>query len=354
MRKNNIIIAACLLVAVLAVTGCWAITKGHSEADPTPNQYANTLTSPPLPQSLTFAGEEVPLDVYWVREALDRELVINCYQHSKTLRILKLSSRVFPTVEKILKEEGVPDDFKYLCVAESGLENVTSPANAGGYWQFIPSTAKVYGLEVGTDVDERCHLEKATRAACKYLKKMKNQFGSWTMAAAGYNRGDGGLQAAVDDQKVHNYWDLWLNSETSRYVYRILSFKLIFENPQAYGVAICPAQMYPPIETKTVKVTTSPAFRRGAPRHLPRAPQPQPVDPQQQAHCRLRQVLRDRPPRASQVPLPRPPQILRQPVFEPRRERVRDSARRLSVWRCLRPRRHTGVSWRFRSPLSRL
>ena len=257
MRKNNIIIAACLLVAVLAVTGCWAITKGHSEADPTPNQYANTLTSPPLPQSLSFAGEEVPMDVYWVREALDRELVINCYQHSKTLRILKLSSRVFPTVEKILKEEGVPDDFKYLCVAESGLENVTSPANAGGYWQFIPSTAKVYGLEVGTDVDERCHLEKATRAACKYLKKMKNQFGSWTMAAAGYNRGDGGLQAAVDDQKVHNYWDLWLNSETSRYVYRILSFKLIFENPQAYGVAICPAQMYPPIETKTVKVTTS-------------------------------------------------------------------------------------------------
>ena len=257
MRKNNIIIAACLLVAVLAVTGCWAITKGHDEADPTPNQYANTLTSPPLPQSLSFAGEEVPLDVYWVREALDRELVINCYQHSKTLRILKLSSRVFPTVEKILKEEGVPDDFKYLCVAESGLENVTSPANAGGYWQFIPSTAKVYGLEVGTDVDERCHLEKATRAAGKYLKKMKNQFGSWTMAAAGYNRGDGGLQAAVDDQKVHNYWDLWLNSETSRYVYRILSFKLIFENPQAYGVAICPAQMYPPIETKTVKVTTS-------------------------------------------------------------------------------------------------
>ena len=257
MRKNNIIIAACLLVAVLAVTGCWAITKGHHEADPTPNQYANTLTSPPLPQSLSFAGEEVPLDVYWVREALDRELVINCYQHSKTLRILKLSSRVFPTVEKILKEEGVPDDFKYLCVAESGLENVSSPANAGGYWQFIPSTAKVYGLEVGTDVDERCHLEKATRAACKYLKKMKNQFGSWTMAAAGYNRGDGGLQAAVDDQKVHNYWDLWLNSENSRYVYRILSFKLIFENPQAYGVAICPAQMYPPIETKTVKVTTS-------------------------------------------------------------------------------------------------
>ena len=231
MKKNVTIITTCLLTAVLAVTGCWAVTKNNTDSDPTPNQYANTITAPPVPQSMTFAGEEVPLDVYWVHEALDRELIVNCYQHSKTLRILKLSTRIFPVIEKILKEEGVPDDFKYLCVAESGLENVTSPASAGGYWQFIPGTAKVYGLEVSNDVDERCHLEKATRAACRYLKKMKNQFGSWTMAAAGYNRGDGGLQAAVDDQHVHNYWDMWLNNETSRYIYRILSFKLIFENP---------------------------------------------------------------------------------------------------------------------------
>ncbi len=257
MKKSLIIIGVCLLTVVVTIGGCWAITKGGTEGDPIPNQYANTLTSPPVPQSMTFAGEEVPLEVYWVREALDRELIVNCYQHSKTIRILKLSSRYFPTIEKILKEEGVPDDFKYLCVAESGLENVTSPANAGGYWQFIPSTAKVYGLEISNDVDERCHLEKATRAACRYLKKMKNQFGSWTMAAAGYNRGDGGLQAAVDDQRQKSYWDLWLNSETSRYLYRILSFKLIFENPQAYGVKICPAQMYHPVETKTVRVTSS-------------------------------------------------------------------------------------------------
>lgn len=251
------IIGVCLTAAVLAVTGCWAITKGKTETEPVPNQYANTLTSPPVPQSMTFAGEEVPLDVYWVHDALDRELIVNCYQHSKTIRILKLSSRVFPTIERILKEEGVPDDFKYLCVAESGLENVTSPAGAGGYWQFIPSTAKVYGLEVSNDVDERCHLEKSTRAACKYLKKMKNQFGSWTMAAAGYNRGEGGLQAAVEDQRQKVYWDMWLNNETSRYLYRILSFKLIFENPQEYGVKLCPAQMYHPVETKTVKVTST-------------------------------------------------------------------------------------------------
>ena len=186
MKKNMNIIATCLLTAALTVTCCWAITKNNTESDPTPNQYANTITAPPVPQSMTFAGEEVPLDVYWVHEALDRELIVNCYQHSKTLRILKLSTRIFPTIEKILKEEGVPDDFKYLCVAESGLENVTSPASAGGYWQFIPGTAKAYGLEVSNDVDERCHLEKATRAACRYLKKMKNQFGSGTMAAAVY------------------------------------------------------------------------------------------------------------------------------------------------------------------------
>ena len=268
MRKNMNIITTCLLAATLTVTCCWAITKNNTENDPTPNQYANTITAPLVPQSMTFAGEEVPLDTYWVHEALDRELIINCYQHSKTLRILKLSTRIFPTIEKILKEEGVPDDFKYLCVAESGLENVTSPASAGGYWQFIPSTAKVYGLEVSNDVDERCNLEKSTRAACRYLKKMKNQFGSWTMAAAGYNRGDGGLQAAVDDQQVHNYWDLWLNSETSRYIYRILAFKLIFENPQEYGVKLCPSQMYHPIETKTVKVTaTIPSLPRFAEEH---------------------------------------------------------------------------------------
>ena len=268
MKKNLIIMTACLLTAVLAVTGCWAITKGHDEADPTPNQYDNTLTAPLVPQSMTFAGEEVPLDVYWVHEALDRELIVNCYQHSKTLRIFKLSTRVFPVIEKILKEEGVPDDFKYLCVAESGLENVTSPANAGGYWQFIPSTAKIYGLEITGDVDERCHLEKATRAACRYLKKMKNQFGSWTMAAAAYNRGEGGLQAAVNDQQLRSYWDMWLNNETSRYIYRILSFKLLFEHPQAYGIKLCPAQMYHPVETKTVKVTsTIPSLPRFAEEH---------------------------------------------------------------------------------------
>lgn len=253
MKKKNAIITISVLSVLLIATVSFAVSQIVKEDEPKPNYYANKLTSPYIPDKLTFAGENVPLEVYWVHEGLDREMIINCYQHSKTLRIFKLSARVFPVVERILKEEGVPEDFKYLCVAESALENVTSPANAGGYWQFIPSTARKFGLTVTDDIDERCNLEKATRAACKYLKSCKNQFGSWTLAAAAYNRGEGGLQNAIEHQKVNNYWDLWLNAETSRYVYRILAFKLLFENPQLYGVEICPAEMYQPVPCKDYK-----------------------------------------------------------------------------------------------------
>lgn len=259
-KKTAIIVIATLSVLLAVATGvtlCLALNDQPLKAKPIPNYYANKLTSPYIPENMMFAGEKVPLDVYWVREGLDRELIINCYQHSKTLRIFKLSARLFPVIEKILEEEGVPDDFKYLCVAESGLENVISPAGAGGYWQFIPATAKVYGLTVTNDIDERYHLEKATRAACKMLKKCRNQFGSWTLAAAAYNRGEGGLQAAITSQSCNSYWDLWLNAETSRYVYRILAFKLMFDNPQLYGVELCPAQMYQPIPTEEITVSSS-------------------------------------------------------------------------------------------------
>lgn len=261
MKKKTAIIVIVTLSVLLAVTTgitlCLALDDHPLKTKPIPNYYANKLTSPYIPENMMFAGEKVPLDIYWVREGLDRELIINCYQHSKTLRIFKLSTRLFPVIEKILAEEGVPEDFKYLCVAESGLENVISPAGAGGYWQFIPATAKVYGLTVTNDIDERYHLEKSTRAACKMLKKCRNQFGNWTLAAAAYNRGEGGLQAAINSQSCNSYWDLWLNSETSRYVYRILAFKLMFDNPQLYGVELCPAQMYQPIPTEEITVSSS-------------------------------------------------------------------------------------------------
>jgi len=257
MKKKPAIAIIGILSVLLIATISFAVSQIVKEEEPKPNYYTNKITSPYIPEKMDFAGEKVPLDVYWVHEGLDRELIINCYQHSKTLRIFKLSSRIFPVIEKILKEEGVPDDFKYLCVAESGLENVTSPASAGGYWQFIPSTARKFGLEVTESIDERCNLEKSTRAACRYLKSCKEQFGSWTLAATAYNRGEGGLLKAIDHQDMNNYWNLWLNKETSRYVYRILSFKLMFENPQLYGVEICPAEMYQPIPTRTVTVTST-------------------------------------------------------------------------------------------------
>ncbi len=257
-RKKKRVLLAIMVSALLCAAGFlvgYAVTQ--KPGGQAPNYYANKLTSPYVPDRLAFAGEEVPLEVYWVHEGLDRELVINCYQHSKTLRVFKLSARFFPVIEEILREEGVPEDFKYLCVAESGLENVTSPANAVGYWQFIAPTARKYGLVVNDDIDERCDIEKSTRAACRYLKSCKAQFGSWTMAAAAYNRGEGALRKAMDHQGTDSYWDTWLNSETSRYLYRILSFKLLFENPQRYGVEICPAEMYQPVPVRRVTVTST-------------------------------------------------------------------------------------------------
>lgn len=256
MKKTTAIVIISTLSVLLIGSVAFAVTQ-KLQNEQKPNYYTNKITSPYVPDKMTFAGEEVPVDMYWVHEALDRELIVNCYQHSKTLRIFKLSARVFPEIERILKEEGVPEDFKYLAVAESGLENVTSPAAAGGYWQFIPATAKNYGLEISNDVDERCNLEKATRAACKYLKNAKNRFGNWTLAAAAYNRGEGGISAAIADQNCQDYWNLWLNNETSRYVFRIMAFKLMFENPKMYGVEICPAEMYQPVKCKEIQVSSS-------------------------------------------------------------------------------------------------
>jgi len=217
----------------------------------------NILTNPPLPTQIDFCGEPVPLHLYWVKEGLDRELTIQCYQHSRTIQTLKRSTRFFPIIEKILKEENVPDDLKYLCIAESNLDNVVSPAKAAGFWQFMEATGKSYGLEINEHVDERYHLEKATRAACAYLRKLKNQFGSWALAAAAYNMGENGLLKNMNEQQVDNYWDLFLNQETSRYVSRCVAYKLIFENQELYNIHIAAHEFYQPIDYKEVIVVKS-------------------------------------------------------------------------------------------------
>lgn len=259
-KKHTFLIIAPLAILLTAGLG-YAIgkqqcTQHNTPNDNIPNLYQNHAGSPMLPNTLELAGEQVPLDVYYVREALDKELIINCYQHSKTIQIIKRAARYFPVIEPILKEEGVPDDFKYLCVAESGLENVVSPAKAAGFWQFLASTAKIYGLEVSDEVDERYNLEKATHAACKYLKNAKASLGSWSLAAAAYNMGEANLKKNIENQNINNYWDLYLNQETSRYIYRILSYKLIMENPVDYGYGYCQANLYHPIPCKEITVTS--------------------------------------------------------------------------------------------------
>jgi hypothetical protein len=210
-----------------------------------------------VPTSPSFAGEKVPVNIYDVKERLDREILVNTYWHSNTFQNFKNAYRYFPTIEKILKEEGVPDDFKYLALAESGLRNVVSPSNAVGVWQFLKDTGIQFGLEVNDVVDERYHLEKSTRAACKYLKQAKEQFGSWTLAAASYNVGQARVRKSIAEQKVSSYYDLHLNEETSRYVFRIVALKELFNDPQKYGFYFTEEDMYQPLNYKTVKVDTA-------------------------------------------------------------------------------------------------
>lgn len=213
--------------------------------------------SAPLPESLTFCGEQVPLDNTFVREALDRELTSLMYQHSTTFLILKRAWRFFPEIEKYLKEASAPEDLKYLCVAESSLNNVVSPAKAEGFWQFMSATAKQYGLTVRDDYDERYNLEKATKAATKYLKGAKNRFGNWALACASYNCGENGLKNQIKKQSINSYWDLSLNTETARYVYRILAYKILMQTPKQYGFYLRQQDAYQPLEYKTIKVDST-------------------------------------------------------------------------------------------------
>ncbi len=210
-----------------------------------------------IPQSLDFSGERVPLDQPDIRERLDRELLVNTYWQSNMMLLLKRANKYFPIITSILKEEGVPDDFKYLAVIESALQNTRSPKGAKGIWQIMPGTAREYGLEVNDNVDERYHIEKSTRVACAYLKKAKERFGSWTLAAASYNRGMYGTDQLLKKQLVDNYYDLLLNSETSRYVFRILAVKEIMTYPEAYGYIFDQEDLYKPIPVRKLGVDTA-------------------------------------------------------------------------------------------------
>ena len=210
-----------------------------------------------LPDTLFFSGEKVPLEYPDIRQRLDKELLVNTYWQSNTMLLMKRAHKYFPHIEKILEEEGIPDDFKYLAVIESGLENVQSPKGAKGFWQLMRGTAREYGLEVNSNVDERYHLELSTRVACRYLKKAKKRFGSWTLAAAAFNRGMYGVDSELKKQQVESYYDLLLNRETSRYVFRIHAVKEIISHPERYGFVFEKQDLYNEIPVRKVGLDTA-------------------------------------------------------------------------------------------------
>lgn len=236
-----------ILVIILLIYGFDKLISDKQSQLPGTNEQYYKIVSVPLPDTFNLAGEEMPLDIFYVREALDRELSVNTYWHSATLLLIKKSYRWFPLFDSILKANGIPVDFKYIAVVESGLSNAISPSGAVGYWQFLKGTAKEMGLEINKELDERYHIEKSTVAACRYFLESYEKFGNWTLVAAAYNAGNRGITKQLERQKSGSYYDLLLSDETLRYIYRIAAIKLIFENPELYGFYINESDIYPPI-----------------------------------------------------------------------------------------------------------
>ncbi|WP_417290073.1 lytic transglycosylase domain-containing protein [Corallibacter sp.] len=210
-----------------------------------------------VPEYLDFAGEPMPLNNPDIHERMDRELLVNTYWQSNGLLMFKRAAKYFPVIEPILAKHGVPDDFKYLAVIESGLTNAVSPAGARGVWQIMKTTGREYGLEVNDNVDERYNLELATEVACEYLKKSKEKLGSWTLAAAAYNAGMAGVSRRLEEQNVSDYYDLLLGEETGRYMFRIVALKEILSHPDKYGFNFRDKDLYKEVPTYKVEVDTA-------------------------------------------------------------------------------------------------
>ncbi len=244
-----------LLPLVLICAASFGASFTAFASSPTP---LAAVRNPKVPQKVTFADATVDLDRIDMFERLDRELTSMAYTHGNTLLTIKRANRYFPEMAPILKEEGVPLDLLYLACIESTLNNrALSPAKAAGFWQFMPSTAKEYGLEVSDTVDERYDVAKSTRAACRYLKSAYKKYGNWESAAASYNGGQGRISSELASQKAQTAYDLWLVDETSRYMFRLLAMKMIMEDPAAYGFILSADQLYQPLEYDTYQVNTS-------------------------------------------------------------------------------------------------
>lgn len=268
MKTRNLFLTIGAAIILIGVTA--AITFGIAQSTGTKDDgYYNELNPDvlsfdyldqnihdiELPKTLDFCGEAVPLDRFYVRESLEREIIVNSYRHSNTILLLKRTTRWFPVIEPILKKNNLPEDFKYLAMIESDLTNVVSPSKAVGFWQFLEGTGKQYGLEIYKEVDMRYNQELETQIACDFLNDLYAKFGSWTLSAAAYNCGGGKVSRSIEEQHVSSYYDLLLPAETERYIYRILAFKLITQNPEKYGFHISDEGWYQPLEYKTITVT---------------------------------------------------------------------------------------------------
>ena len=253
--KNNFLIFGTMVLIGFIVLAFTSQPVLENEGSTFENDY--NIYALEIPEVLDFSGESMPLQSPDIRERIDRELLVNTYWQSNGLLLFKRSHKYFPVIEPILKSYGIPNDFKYLALIESGLQNVTSPAGAKGFWQIMKPTGKEYGLEINSNVDERYDFEKSTHVACQYILKAKEKFGNWTLAAAAYNAGITGISKRLEDQNVSGYYDLLLGEETGRYLFRIVALKEIFSTPKKYGFNFDETHLYTLPETYEVKVDTA-------------------------------------------------------------------------------------------------
>jgi hypothetical protein len=258
-KRKRVITVFVLLASVIIIFSIAMGFKGFSST-PVMKSLADTvIINKPfkLPYDVTFAGEKMPLDNFDTRESLERELLTSAYRHSSTILIIKRANRYLPVIEKILKENEIPDDFKYLVAAESEYSNMVSPAGATGFWQIMPETGKEEGMEINNEVDERYNIEKSTQFACDYFKKSYEKYGNWTLAAASYDGGRAAIDEQISIQRQNNYYDLLLSDETARYIFRVVAYKLVITNPENFGFRIEKSDLYPELDYYEVKIDTA-------------------------------------------------------------------------------------------------
>lgn len=258
MKKKSIqLLATATMALCMGATVPFLLSNTkNNEVESVKPEVPSATAPPSVPARMNFAGQEIDFKRYDHRERMDRELMSFTYMHSSTMLAIKRANRYFPIIEPILKENGIPDDFKYLAVIESSLNPLArSPAGAAGLWQFMPATGREFGLEVNANIDERYHVEKATRAACKYLKQAYSKYNNWLCVAAAYNGGQGRISSELQKQLATQAMDLWLVEETSRYMFRLLAAKAVISNPQRYGFLLKREHLYPVIPYKSVTIT---------------------------------------------------------------------------------------------------